>query len=210
METGLIYELIGYAASLLVAISLMMSGIVKLRIVNMVGAVTFTVYGLLINSMPVAAMNAFIVFINIYHLVNIFQKKTEFDLIMVSAENPVLNHFLQYHLVEIKTHQPAYDTAKEYSFNLMIFNKMVPVGVVSGNREGDVLNVDLDFVIPSHRDFKAGEYLYKDRKDFFLDRGIRVIRASEGDTEHNRYLKKMGFSGIGTGEDPELQLASNL
>ena len=210
METDLIYELIGYAASLLVAISLMMSGIVKLRIVNMVGAVTFTVYGLLINSMPVAAMNAFIVFVNIYHLVNIFQKKSEFELITVRSENPVLKHFLQYHLDEIKDHQPAYDADNEYSFNLMIFNKMAPVGVVCGNRENDVLNVDLDFVIPSHRDFKAGEYLYKDRKDFFLDRGIRVIRASEGDNEHNRYLKKMGFTGISTGEDPELQLASNL
>ncbi|PWN06649.1 YgjV family protein [Rhodohalobacter mucosus] len=210
METDLIYELIGYAASLLVAISLMMSGIVKLRIVNMVGAITFTVYGLLINSMPVAAMNAFIVIVNIYHLVNIYQKKTEFDLIQVKPDNSVLSHFLQYHLDEIMTHQPAYNPDEGYSFNLMIFNKMMPVGVVCGNQQGEILNVDLDFVIPSHRDFKAGEYLYKDRKEFFIDQGIRVIRASRGDKEHNRYLKKMGFSTVGAGNNPELQLASNL
>lgn len=210
MDTALIYELIGYAASILVAISLMMSRIVKLRLVNMAGAVTFTVYGLLINSMPVAAMNAFIVVVNIYHLINIYQKKTEFDLIEVDPDNSVLDHFLKYHREEILTHQPAFDTDMKYSFNLMIFNKMMPVGVVCGNQQDDILNVDLDFVIPSHRDFKAGEYLYKDRKDFFLGHGIRVIRASVGDTEHNRYLKKMGFSATEPGQEPELQLASKL
>lgn len=209
MDTELIYELIGYAASLLVAISLMMSRIVKLRLVNTAGAVTFTIYGILISSMPVAFMNAFIVAVNIYHLVNIFRKKTEFDLIEVDSDNPVLNHFLEYHKEEILNQQPAFDFNKSYPFNLMIFNKMAPVGVLSGAQEENSLNVDLDFVIPSHRDFKAGEYVYKDRRDIFLDRGIRVIYAKKGDHSHNRYLDKMGFSETGKPNEAELNLASD-
>ena len=208
MDTELIYELIGYAASLLVAISLMMSGIVKLRLVNMAGAITFTIYGILINSMPVAFMNAFIVIVNIYHLANIFQKKTEFELIEVDPDNPVLNRFLTYHKEEISGQQPAFDFGKSYPFNLMIFNKMVPVGVLSGRKDGHVLNVDLDFVVPSHRDFKAGEYLYKDRKDFFLENGIGIIQAKQGDQSHNQYLRKMGFSKSDSDGVSELILAS--
>ena len=72
METTVIYEIIGYVASLLVAISLMMSNIIQLRIVNMIGAATFSVYGILIGSIPVAGMNGFIVFINIYYLTKIY------------------------------------------------------------------------------------------------------------------------------------------
>ena len=208
MDTELIYELIGYAASLLVAISLMMSGIVKLRLVNMAGAITFTIYGILINSMPVAFMNAFIVIVNIYHLANIFQKKTEFDIIEVDPDNPVLNRFLTYHKEEISGQQPAFDFEKSYPFNLMIFNKMVPVGVLTGWKDGTVLHVDLDFVVPSHRDFKAGEYLYQDRKDFFLERGIGIIQAKKGDQSHNHYLMKMGFSKSDSEGVSELILAS--
>jgi hypothetical protein len=209
MDTELIYELIGYAASLLVAISLMMSRIVKLRLVNTAGAVTFTIYGILISSMPVAFMNAFIVAVNIYHLVNIFRKKSEFDLIEVNSDNPVLNHFLEYHKEEILSQQPAYDFSKSYPFNLMIFNKMSPVGVLSGAQEEETLNVDLDFVIPSHRDFKAGEYVYKDRKDIFQHRGIRIINAKKGEHSHNRYLDRMGFTGKGKSDTAELILASD-
>jgi len=79
METHLIYELIGYAASLLVAISLMMSAIVKLRVVNMIGAFTFAIYGVLIGSIPVAAMNGFIVLINIYFLFKSGTKRNIFS-----------------------------------------------------------------------------------------------------------------------------------
>ena len=42
METYVIYEIIGYVASVLVAVSLMMSKIVQLRIVNLIGAATFS------------------------------------------------------------------------------------------------------------------------------------------------------------------------
>ena len=62
-------EWIGYAASLLVAVSLMMGSLVRLRWLNLVGAVTFTVYGLVIRAYPVAVVNAFIVVINVWHLV---------------------------------------------------------------------------------------------------------------------------------------------
>lgn len=206
MESELLYELIGYAASLLVAVSLMMSAIVKLRIVNMIGAIIFTVYGILIDSMPVAAMNAFIVLVNLYHLFNIYRNRTQFELLKLDWSNPVLKKFLNYYRDNIKKHQPGFTDKKLYSFSLMILNDMVPVGVVLGNRENGILHLDLDFVIPSHRDFKAGTFLYQQNSEFFQNEGIQAVQAKSGDTRHNDYLVKMGFSEKENGNYYELNL----
>jgi hypothetical protein len=207
MDTPFLYELIGYAASLLVAVSLMMSRIVKLRIVNMIGAITFTLYGLLIDSMPVAAMNAFIVVVNGYHLVNIRRNKTRFDLLRVESGNPVLMKFLDYYQDDIRNQQPAFQFGEAYPFNLLLLNEMVPIGAMAGSVQDEVLFMDLDYVIPSHRDFKESEFLYKDEKEYFLDEGITEIRAKTGDDDHNRYLIKMGFSKPDGENDPVLILA---
>ena len=61
-------EWIGYAASIAVAISLTMTAIVKLRIINSIGCLLFVVYGLYLKAYPVALANAIIVLINIYNL----------------------------------------------------------------------------------------------------------------------------------------------
>ena len=68
MDTAQVYELLGYSASVLVAISLMMQSVVKLRTINLIGAVLFTIYGLLIGAFPVAFLNGFIAVVNVYYL----------------------------------------------------------------------------------------------------------------------------------------------
>ena len=57
MNTQTIWELIGYLASLLVLISLLMTSVVKLRIINLIGSFIFAVYALAIRSYPTAVMN---------------------------------------------------------------------------------------------------------------------------------------------------------
>ena len=61
-------EWIGYAASIVIAISLTMTAIVPLRIINSIGCLLFVVYGLYLEAYPVALANAVIVLINIYNL----------------------------------------------------------------------------------------------------------------------------------------------
>ena len=50
-------EWIGYAGSALVAVSLMMSAIVRLRLLNLAGALIFALYGALVGAMPVLLVN---------------------------------------------------------------------------------------------------------------------------------------------------------
>ncbi|MGK0408505.1 MAG: hypothetical protein ACJASB_000652 [Shewanella psychromarinicola] len=76
MENINIIEILGYAASVMVAISLMMKDIVLLRWLNFVGCSFFVAYGYAIEAWPVAGMNAFVACINIFHLIKIYRNKS--------------------------------------------------------------------------------------------------------------------------------------
>lgn len=194
METNLIYEIIGYTASILVAISLMMNAIIKLRLVNLIGAFTFSVYGVLIGSIPVAAMNGFIVLINIYYLIQMYRDQEYFQLLTENDESNYTKAFLNYYRSHIRTYQPSYSFDESYNFSLFVLRDMVPAGLVQGNiDENGVLSIDLDFVIPDYRDFKIGRYLFSENLDFFRCRDISEIRTTAGNKDHNEYLDKIGF-----------------
>jgi uncharacterized protein with PQ loop repeat len=63
------YDLIGYLATALVLVSFLMKDIIKLRIINSIGCLLFTLYGILLGSWPVIITNGAILLINIYFLV---------------------------------------------------------------------------------------------------------------------------------------------
>lgn len=61
-------EWIGYLASIFIVISLMMTSVVKLRVINTVGCILFVIYGVIVGAYPVVISNSIIVFINLYRL----------------------------------------------------------------------------------------------------------------------------------------------
>lgn len=195
MEASFIYEIIGYIASVLVAVSLMMSKIVKLRVVNMIGAAIFSLYGILIGSIPVAGMNGFIVLINVYYLYKMYTNEEYFTLLRVSYDSEYLNKFLHFYKRQIDESQPNFQYEPvENGCNIFVLRDMVPAGVLIGRVEnGNELHVDLDFVIPSYRDFKIGRFLFYDNAEFFKEHGVDSVVALGGDKEHQTYLKEMNF-----------------
>lgn len=106
----MIVELIGYFASFMVAISLLMVSFMKLRLLNLVGAAAFVTYGLLINSIPIVAANLFIAMINIYHLARILRSDVSgFDYVPVDeAKRGQLEDFVQRYLSDIIRHYPDF------------------------------------------------------------------------------------------------------
>lgn len=70
-------ELLGYAASIMVALSLTMKDIVKLRVLNFIGCALFTAYGLMIDSWPVVLTNGFIACVNVYFLTKMWRAKID-------------------------------------------------------------------------------------------------------------------------------------
>ncbi|MCG9730321.1 uroporphyrinogen decarboxylase [Shewanella sp. Isolate13] len=75
MEAVNTIEIIGYSASVMVAISLMMKDIIWLRCLNFTGCALFVIYGASIEAWPVAGMNAFVACINVYHLLKLYRNR---------------------------------------------------------------------------------------------------------------------------------------
>ena len=62
-------DIIGYIASIVVAISITIKGGLYFRILNMAGSICFLVYGFLINSLPVMLINIYGTGINIFYII---------------------------------------------------------------------------------------------------------------------------------------------
>lgn len=190
-----LFEWIGYAASLIVAISLLMSSIVKFRWINLLGSALFAAYGFLIQAWPVCFFNSAIVFINLYFLYKIYSKKDEFKIIKTSENESLLHEFVNFNKKEIEKISPDFDfklSDKEY--NYFITRNMVLVGLFLAHKESTrILCIDLDFVTPQYRDFKNGAFLYNSLQSSFEKSGIDTIKAIAKTNAHANYLKEMGF-----------------
>ena len=186
-------EFIGYAASILVAFSLMMSSLLKLRIINLVGAITFVIYGLMLPAYPVAFVNFLIVCINLYYLVQVVFTKEYFYILSVTSSAQYTKHFLKFHAKDIQKFFPKFslDTDKEYCCFFVLRNT-VPAGLIILEEQDENLHVILDYVVPQYRDFKVGNFFYS--KNCFTKK--RITSLCQG-AWHHKYLEKMGFSKEG-------------
>lgn len=61
-------EIFGYLSMIVVLISVLMSDIKKLRIVNSIACAMFVFYGLVLGAYPIVIMNILVIAINIYKL----------------------------------------------------------------------------------------------------------------------------------------------
>lgn len=202
MDFQLLIEWIGYIGSVIIAISLMMSSIVKLRWYNLLGASIFSTYGFIIGAMPVAFLNLFISLINIYYLYKIYNQKDFLKLLHIRTENKYLDFFIDYYQQDINIFFPGfyesfksslYDPKKYLSF-LVIRNAAV-AGIFIGKKISETeLFVEIDFAIPEYRDLKTGKYIYMQNQRYFENLGILKFSANPKSVKHYNYLKKMGFT----------------
>ena len=78
--SSLIVELIGIFATLLILVSMLfktstIKGSIKMRVLNLIGSVIFTIYGCLLPAISTAILNAFLIIINAYHLVLLLKEQ---------------------------------------------------------------------------------------------------------------------------------------
>lgn len=64
----MIFEIIGIAGTLFVLASFLMKDYRKTRIINIIGAVLFVIYGLCIGAISTWLLNGILVFVHIYFL----------------------------------------------------------------------------------------------------------------------------------------------
>ena len=103
MDGSVIIEIVGYIGSLLVLVSMLMTSVVKLRVVNTIGSVIFTVYALIIGSIPTAIMNIAIVIINIQFLWKMSRMGKEYEVTRVNNDDLYLEYLLSHYHSDIMT-----------------------------------------------------------------------------------------------------------
>src|SRR5512142_2274541 len=201
-------QLLGYAASILIAVSLLMRSIVRLRIVNMAGAATFSLYGFLIGAYPVGLLNLLTTCINAVQLVRL-QRRTEiFRVLEIAPDAPYVRYFLEFEEKEIRRYVPQFRYDPEQQrFVLLVLRDLVPAGLVVGKLEGTTLCVDLDYVVAQFRDLKVARFLFVDQAEYFRQHGVREIVSPADTPEHAKYLAKMGYKPASDGRMYRLDLS---
>lgn len=193
-------EWVGYLASIIVLISLLMSSIVKLRWINLLGAILFTVYGVLISSIPVGLANFGIVLIDIYYLVQFYKSKEIFTIINADINSDIFRYFLETNREEIEKQIPI-ATLNESQKALYMLRDNNIAGIMVSERNNDELDIKLDYVTPRYRDFKLGEYYFLQHPEVFKKEGIKKLIAHAKEETHRDYLEKMGFEKVSENSD---------
>jgi hypothetical protein len=192
---------IGYAASVIIVLSMMMSSIIKFRWINLVGALLFSIYGFLIHAIPVGILNGIIVLVDIYYLAIIFSKKETFEILEINAESEYLKRFLIFHNDRIQKFLPGFAYNPDMNtVSFFILRNMSVAGLFLAHRENEtVLHVGLDYVLPEYKDFKNGKYVYYKLKNKFIDAGYTSVVAKGNNLNYFKYLKKLGFKEVSKG-----------
>lgn len=192
----MVLEILGYVASVLVAVSLMMTSVVRLRLVNLVGSLAFTVYGVLIGALPVALVNFVIVIVNAVFLVRLLSRSTpSFEVMEVRPDSALLARFLRWFDEDIRRFVPTFRyRPAEDQLRLLVMHGLEPVGLFIGRPESDdVMRVDVDYAVPGYRDLAMGRFLFGPEAADLRRRGVRHVVTDPGAEEHRVYLERMGF-----------------
>ncbi len=189
-------ELFGYVGSVIVAVSLMMKSIVKLRWLNLIGAIAFVIYGFLIGAYPVFVLNGFIAIADAYYLVQIYHQHDYFDILPVNnLQDAFLLRFLDFYNDDIRRYFPDFNFSNlKNPFIFFIVRNMVPVGLFIGEpgAEND-MEIVLDYVTPDYRDSKNALYVYRKRPDVFKSAGYKKLHINTQNPTHLAYIRKWGF-----------------
>ena len=183
-------ELIGYLGSTLVVVSMLMTSVMKLRIINTIGSVIFAIYALIIRSYPTALMNFCLVSINVYQMIRLRDTARQYELVKLSASDGYLSYFLKAYREDIHKFFPRFTADVEADTEAWLVNcDHTPAGVLLGKRVGEDMTVTLDYSTPAYRDCSVGTYLY----DKLREAGIKRLICAADTSEHQEYLARMGF-----------------
>lgn len=187
-------ELIGYAASALIVISLAMRSVVKLRSVSFVGSVVFVVYGVLIGSIPIVLSNAIIAGLNVFYLRReLAAPKSRLGAVPIAADAPFLTDFLESHLTDIRRTQPEFQSVAEADRVWLLMRDGLPAGALAGRLRDGTLEVSLDYVMRAYRDSRVGRWLFGPGRSVLTAAGVRRVSAAPGSAVHRAYLTGVGF-----------------
>lgn len=193
MNQALALELFGYLGSFLVLISMLMTSVVRLRVINLIGSAIFAAYAILIRSYPTALLNGCLVLINLYHLLKLRKSSgsdSSYEFQPIGAGEGFAAWFLRKYGDDIKKYFPALDPEQaKNAEGFAVFYENQAAGILLGKRNQNDFEILLDYTSPAYRDCSVGEYLYNELPSC----GISRLSCDADSSEHVQYMEKMGF-----------------
>ena len=190
-------EFVGYLGSALVIVSMLMTSIVKLRIVNTVGSVIFCAYAFCIRSYPTAAMQICLIIINVVNLFRLKNPRKNYSAVSLSKDDKYLSYFISEYASDIKKFFPEFSVPSGDDSVLMLTCSALPVGIVvftenenAPEGEGRTLELKIDYTTPQYRDCSAGKFLL----EYLKKEGVSHLKTKTDNSEHKKYLKKLGYT----------------
>ena len=173
-----------------------MTSVVRLRAISLIGSITFVVYGVLIESIPIISRTRRSPVLNVWFLTRELGGGRDLGVVVVPPDSPFLADFLRHHTPDIRTFQPDFDPSRTADVSMVLMRDGLPAGVVRGDRDadGDTLHLTLDYVLKAYRDSRLGHWLFGRGSAVFRNEGItRIVTAGDTDT-HRAYLRRIGFA----------------
>ena len=196
--TRTLLEIVGWAGSALVIVSLAQARVLRFRVLNLVGAALAVVYNVALAIWPFAVMNLIIAVIDVYWLHRLLTARHDpaaYSVVEVEPHDAYLEHVIGVHLDDIHRFQPTYaapaDDAPRWAFLVQRDAETVGAVVVRDDGDGDAV-VELDYVTERFRDCTPGEFVYG-RSGVFAEHGVRRLVAGTELATQTAYLRRVGF-----------------
>ncbi len=131
MSTALMIEIFGYIGCIFVIISMLMTSVVKLRVIN------------------------------IYNLIKLSKADgNHYDMIRGNKEDSYLTYFIKHYKEDMKKYFLENTLELSAADTIYSLLRGVPAGVLAGKKEGDALEISFDYTTPTYRECSAGRFLY--------------------------------------------------
>jgi hypothetical protein len=192
----LISQSLGYLASVLLAISLLVNNDIRFRWLNSFGCLAFILYGITISAIPIILTNSLLLVINVYFLIKIYWRQESFDLVEFETNDHLIEKFLEFYKNDIQNYFPDFKLKESSSaLRFVVLRDLVIANIFVIEIKNDGIGeVKINYTVPKYRDFKVGRFIFEEEHKYMTDKGVKTIAyRSIVNPNHERFLKIMGF-----------------
>ncbi len=192
-------HILGYLAFILLAISLLVNNEIRFRWLNSLGSLSFALYGLMIDALPIIITNGFLLCINIYYLIIIYNTDEDFDLIEFLPNDSIIQKYFSFYQKDILTFFPNFsfhDKENEMRFIILRDLAFANIFVAQFTSEG-IAYVKLNYTVPKYRDYKIGKFIFDKENKYLKSKGVKkIVYKGVINKNHLQFLKIMKFKKI--------------
>jgi hypothetical protein len=198
-----VLEIVGWAGSALLVVSLLQTRLMRLRVLNGVASAVLVGYNAVLGVWPIVAMNVVLVGINLVAITRLLRGRHDgrvYEAVPLGTAEPLLHNLLRRHAQDIRRFNPDLGAApaaelavqSDHAFLVSTGDQLVGVVLTADGAPGEQL-VLLDYVLPAYRDFTPGEFVFRPGGPFAA-LGTRRVVASPGMAASDKYLDAIGFT----------------